>query len=190
MSRTEGLSDIDEGLVAAAEADLDRLLAIEPSAEFSARVRQRMAAEPSVHGWRWDRVALTLAAVAVVIVVSRLGGPTVREHPGPARTVPHQDSVLGNTPAQPGPAVVPSTPSGVRGARHPRRRAPHPAAATEVVIDPAFAEAIRRLMLSTEVSLQTKSDSRLENAAAALTAAEPLDVPELVVKPAEQSGGQ
>ncbi len=46
MSRTERMTEFDERVVAAAEADLDRLLSIEPSPEFAAKVRARIAAEP------------------------------------------------------------------------------------------------------------------------------------------------
>lgn len=190
MSRTGQLSDIDERLVASVEADLDRLLAIEPSAGFAARVRQRIAGQRSVHGWRWGRAALTLAAVAAVIVVLSLGRLQLREHPGPVRVVPRADIVLGSVVPERDPAVRRSTTPRIRAARHPRRPAPQAPVAAEVVIDPAFAEAIRRLMMSTHVSLQTAPDRRAEATAAALTVAEPLDVPELVVKPAEQSGGQ
>jgi hypothetical protein len=190
MPRTKELSDIDEGLLAAAEADLDRLLAIEPSAEFAARVRQRIASEPSVSGWRWRRAALTLVAVVALIVVLRLGRSVVPESPGPVHAALRADIMLADTPPETGAGIVRSTPAGIRGPAHARRPAPPPADAAEVIIDPAVADAIRRLMMSTEVSLQTTSDARAQDTAAALTVAEPLDVPELVLKPAEQSGGQ
>jgi hypothetical protein len=53
MSRTEQMTDFDEREVSAAEADLERLLAIEPSPEFAAKVRGRIAAEPPARRWMW-----------------------------------------------------------------------------------------------------------------------------------------
>ena len=50
MSRTEQMTEFDERAVAEAEADLERLLSIEPSPEFAAKVRARIAAEPAVAG--------------------------------------------------------------------------------------------------------------------------------------------
>ena len=53
MSRTQihdRLSDIDERVVADAEADLDRLLSLEPSPEFAARVLARIKAPHAARG--------------------------------------------------------------------------------------------------------------------------------------------
>ena len=57
--------------VSAAEADLERLLAIEPSAGFRARVRERVAAE-SMRGQRWSWTLVLVRAGALVTVVVAL----------------------------------------------------------------------------------------------------------------------
>jgi hypothetical protein len=190
MSRTESLSNIDEGVVAAAEVDLDRLLAIEPSAEFAAQVRARIAAGAPVRVWRWGRIALTAAVVTALIVAFRLDGLQVGQNARPGPGVRHPDIVLGSTPPAIDLPVVRHTPPAARGGRHVRRPARQAADATEIIIDPSVADAIRRLIISTgKVSLETTSETRSEGNAA-LTIAEPLDVPELVLKPAEQWGGQ
>ena len=63
--------------VSAAEADLERLLAIEPSAGFRARVRERVAAE-SVRGQRWSWTLVLVRAGALVAVGVALLTPTLR----------------------------------------------------------------------------------------------------------------
>ena len=60
MSRTEQMTEFDERTVSEAEADLERLLSIEPSTEFAAKVRERIAAEPPVRRWNWGRLALRI----------------------------------------------------------------------------------------------------------------------------------
>ena len=51
--------------VSAAEADLERLLAIEPSVEFRARVRERVASE-AIRGRRWSSSWVLVRAGAVI----------------------------------------------------------------------------------------------------------------------------
>ncbi len=53
--------------VSAAEADLERLLAIEPSVEFRARVRERVASE-SIRGQRWSSSWVMVRAGALIAV--------------------------------------------------------------------------------------------------------------------------
>src|SRR3982751_4679612 len=72
MSRTEQMNDFDQRMVAAAEADLQQLLAIEPSPEFAARVRVRVheRRESPAKVWGWFGLAtVTAAALAVAVVV-------------------------------------------------------------------------------------------------------------------------
>ena len=72
------LSEFDERVVAAAEADLDRLLSLEPSPEFAARVLARISAGRTGR-WRragWAGVALASAA-AVIVVGTAI---TLRQH--------------------------------------------------------------------------------------------------------------
>ena len=210
MSRTrikDRLSDIDERVVADAEADLDRLLSLEPSPEFAARVLARIKAPHAARGQKAGWAGWALASAAALVIVAALtlrGGSSVRDD---AVTLPqpaHPDIVLNAPTSDRGGAD-----SGL-GARHPVRfdepEARHAVVRSlktvpprldepEVVIDPSLADAIRRLAVSTrnvlldgtapDGSLQPASDVPLSS-----VVVEPLTVPELVLKPADQNGGQ
>jgi hypothetical protein len=54
----------------ALERDLEAMLAVEPSPEFLARVRTRVAAEPATSAWRfqWTFAAVVAASVLIVAV--------------------------------------------------------------------------------------------------------------------------
>jgi len=88
--------------------------------------------------------------------------------------------------------VIPGPPALVTA--DPRaRRAAVPQREAEVIIDPAIADAIRRLAVAARNTMldASKGESIAADAQSAeLPAAEPLNVPELVVKPADQTGGQ
>ena len=76
--------------VSAAEADLERLLAIEPSAGFRARVRERVAAE-SRRRQRWSWTLVLVRAGALVTVGVALLTPTLRldvDRPAPPSAPP------------------------------------------------------------------------------------------------------
>src|SRR5688572_21048680 len=72
--------------VTAAEAELERLLAIEPSIEFRSRVRERVALE-SARRQLWPSMSMLARAAAVILVASGLLIPTLdvdRPSPPPA----------------------------------------------------------------------------------------------------------
>jgi hypothetical protein len=50
------------------DREIESMLAAEPSPEFLARVRARVAEEPEPNTWRWSWVVATAGAVAVAIV--------------------------------------------------------------------------------------------------------------------------
>ena len=64
----------------------------------------------------------------------------------------------------------------------------------EIIIDPAITDAIRRLALAARNTTldgsKGESIAAPDSAAATLPIAEQLNVPELVLKPADQTGGQ
>jgi hypothetical protein len=70
------LTDEERRLMDAIEADLDRMMAIEPSADFAARVRERIGAVE--HDGRWS-MPWTLAAAAVLVVAAGVLLATVRD---------------------------------------------------------------------------------------------------------------
>lgn len=194
MSRTESLSDADARTVAAAEADLDRLLALEPSAEFTARVRSRIAeGRPSRHRyWAWLAVPIAAAAAVLVAVSLRNDAVPAEESVPRAATAPHADIVLARPPRiEASVALRRRPPAPIRTST--RLVAAPLAAEPEIIVDPSFAAAIRRMALSPP----PPSDSTLINVEPvaagepqALSVGAPLDVPELVLKPADQDGGQ
>lgn len=116
MSRpVDGMNEIGARVVAEAEADLARLLSIEPSPDLAARVRARISAERTSStrwfgGWRLGLVSLAIVGIVVTLVVRR--GPS--EIPGPSAVVATVQPVTT-------PAVVTTTPAHV-----PEQVAPNP----------------------------------------------------------------
>ena len=193
MSRTDQMNDFDERAVAAAEADLERLLSIEPSPEFGAKVRARIAAEPPVRSWNWGRLLVPLAAAAGLVLVVTLTNRTGRDAEPPFATARHDDILLPATKVNNAAAVVPVT-TVAHNRPTVRRAIASPQAEPEIIIDPAITAAIRRLALAARNT--TLDGSKGESIAApdsvseTLPIAEQLNVPELVLKPADQTGGQ
>jgi len=195
MSRTEQLTEFDERVVTEAEADLDRLLSIEPSPEFAAKVRARIAAEPPVRGWNWGRLLVPLAAAAgLVLVVTLVTNRTGRDAEPSFATARHDDIILPAAKVYEAPAddVPVTTVARNRPAVH--RAIVASQAESEIIIDPAITDAIRRLALAARTT--TLDGSKGESIAAPDSASETLpiagelNVPELVLKPADQTGGQ
>ena len=174
---TEPATEIDRALQAA--------LAVEPSPEFVARVRRRVANEhqPAAPGWRWpwllSAAGAAAAAIAIIVVVSR-----------PHETASVTPIAQALKPARPGQPLgvrpeplVAARPDPVEGRVHPRepalvRRAngpaPQPIAPEpEVLIDPREAMALRQLITGTR-------DGSLD-LSAALRATSPtaMELPEL-----------
>jgi len=196
MSRTEPLNDFDERAVSAAEADLERLLSVEPSLEFAAKVRARIAEDgakrSSVRGWIG---LLATAAAAVIVVIVLRSGPHTNDQRSPFTPSAHADIVLNAERNSLPRAIVPVRPV-IQENTHVVRRMPAPALTheAEIIIDPAVSEAIRRLAVAARNT--TLDGSRGESMAApnseteTLPIAKPLDVPELALGPADQNGGQ
>ena len=194
MSRTDEMTELDQRMVAEAEADLDRLLSIEPSPEFAAKVRARVAAERPVRPWNWSRLLVpVVAAAGLVLVVTLATTWNERDAERPLASARHDDIVLPGADVNRRRADVPVT--SVAHDRPTLRRAiASREAEPEIIIDPAIADAIRRLALAARNS--TLDGSKGESIAAPDSASETLpiagelDVPELVLKPADQTGGQ
>lgn len=197
MSRTEPLNDFDERAVSTAEADLERLLSVEPSPEFAAKVRARIAEEATQRWWGWNRLGVlaTVVAAVSVVVILRSGFQTNDERP-PLSTPAHPDVVLKAETNNPSSPIVPIAPVvSVKSDRtRQARRAASPPPQTEIVIDPAIRDAIRKLAIA---SRNTTLDASKGDSMAApnseyetLPIAKPLDVPELALRPADETGGQ
>ena len=84
----------------ALDREIEELLAVEPSPEFLARIRARVAAEPEPgswqHGWWWLAAGATAVGVlAVAVAVSRPGPPEeTRDPPRVADVAPAGDARL------------------------------------------------------------------------------------------------
>jgi hypothetical protein len=80
LSRRRG--DDAEAADAGLDREIEAALAIEPSPEFVARVRTRIASEPAPASWwqlRWPVIATALAAAAVVMIVAFSWRPSAPE---------------------------------------------------------------------------------------------------------------
>jgi hypothetical protein len=194
MSRTERMTELDERLVAAAEADLQQLLSIDPSPEFAARVRSRIDERREPRATRWGWIGLAVATAAALIFAAALR--TNQDSPPGERVeiVKRPDTTLPATPPADRDPVLAAT----RTSHHvaiPKDsvRTVEAAATPEIIIDPAMTDAIRRmamLLRNTEPDASTAEQLQIEmGEPAPLTIAKPLNVPELVVKPADQNGG-
>ena len=191
MSRTERMNDFDERAVSAAEADFERLLSVEPSPEFAAKVRARVAEERMnrSRGRGWIGPLATVAAAVIVVVVLR-GGVHTDDGPRPFSTPAHADIVLTAPTANPPNPIVQNVPvAGIRPQIHRASEAPQK---TEIIIDPAMSDAIRRLALAARNTKLDASNGEPATPAAdaALPIAETLNIPELVLRPADPDGGQ
>jgi hypothetical protein len=189
MSRTEQMTQLDERMVAEAEADLQQLLSIAPSPEFAARVSARIDEHrPSrVTRWGWIGLAIATAAALIVTAVLRTNGSSsaaqnveiVRRSDTPL-PVEHQLTPV-ITPAR-GVAVHKQSTRTVKVTASP-----------EVIIDAAMTAAIQRLAVGARNTILDASNGESIAAdahAAALPIAEPLKVPELVLSPVDPTGGQ
>ena len=184
------LSDIDERAVADAEADLDRLLALEPSPEFAAKVLARINAPQAARGRRLGWVGAALASAAALVIAFTLRSDEAEPDRAPSFAKPlQQDVVLSVEPSDMRDPIPLAITAPERG--HTAQRIVEP----EILIDKSLADAIRRLAISTRNSLL---DETAPSASAQLTSeaslpsvvVEPLTVPELVLKPADQNGGR
>lgn len=193
MSRTEPLNEVDARAVSAAEADLMRLLSIEPSPGFTATVRARIAEEAPQPWWGGRRIGMLATVAAAVLVVVILRGSHTNDERSPLAIPTRPDIVLNTEKNKPATPIV-SAAAVMSGQRRQVRRAPDPAQQTEIVIDPAIREAIRRLAIASRYTALdgSKGDSlEVPNSEyETLPIARPLDVPELTLGPADQTGGQ
>lgn len=193
MSRTgiDELSDTDARIVAEAEADLRLLLSVEATPDLSAKIRAGIVGRSRDRGWRWGWVGVAFTAAAAAMALAFLGPARVGgdKMPTGAR---QPDVVLGV--ARPSPAVAPALTSARVIKTAPPRTMRARRGEPEVVIDASLADAIQRLSLSTrnialvemspEANLQPPSGAHVSS-----LVVEPLTVPELVLKPADEKSG-
>lgn len=189
MSRTDQMTELDERIVAEAEADLQQLLSIEPSPEFAARVRARIDdhREPRAPRWGWIGLAIVTAAALVLVAVLRTNDSSSATKN--AEIVRRSDTPLPVEHVQP-PVITGAHNVAIR---KPSRHAVEAPASPDVIVDPAMTAAIQRLAAAAKNTILDASNGESIAAdahAAALPIAEPLKVPELVLSPVDPNGGQ
>lgn len=128
------------------DRELASLLSVEPSPEFRARVRERIALEPAPRSWylQWRVAAAAAAALSVAVavvvialVVGRPGGADSLRRANPVAVDPPRPPALAA--AEPRATVTPHTPD-----RAVRRRAPR-VNDVQVLVAPDEVRAFRQL---------------------------------------------
>jgi hypothetical protein len=149
----DALTDEERRLMETIEADLDREMAVEPSPDFAARVRERISAADRDSGWG---VPWAFAAAAVVTIVTGILLAGLRGQPVDAPAIVAGHDVALPAPTSPGPIAaarrpavtswrVSGLPSNVSaGSRIDPRLAR--ASEPEVLVPPEFRLAIDRVM--------------------------------------------
>jgi hypothetical protein len=160
-----GLNDGNAGL----DRDIRRALAVDPSAEFVARVRRRIAAEapPGTVSLPW--VCAAVAAIAVAAVAWSVVAPPrmtpARVAPLVARTVPYVDApadVAASVAARPHLTRAPRVPSRTMSQRRDAVALPAP----EILIDSREARAIRAFLDSARersIEVRPLTDDTIES---------------------------
>jgi len=162
----------------ALDRELTELLAVQPSPEFAAKVRARIAQEPAASfAWRWwigAAVAAT-AVVAFALVVGRT--PRVQ------LSVPVHSDIRLSAPLHAVPPVAATTPT--LPPRAVAVRAPAPKVEPETLFDPSLASAVRRLTSDQRVLPEMPTETSLDP-----VVVEPLKVPEITDNGAKQGDRQ
>ena len=175
-------SEIDGALSAA--------LAVEPSAEFVARVRTRIAGEPEPSAW-WYPWTFALAGAMALAFASAVGVLQMNQAMPPAEAVlaplPSRALVFASLSLVPGMGMISSVGSGFSRIRRrvvsPVVRA-EPEVLPEVIIDAGEAAALRRLFSRPKegrVDLTTLAET--PDVSAALTVLNPIEIAPIVVEP-------
>ena len=129
--------------VTAAEAELERLLSIEPSAGFRARVRERVASERIGRRWWPSMLVLVHAGALIVLAVAVMIPPRDVPRPAPPAVPPLFANAIHRPDAVPlvtGPRPIPT--QQVTRQQAAPRSVPEP----EVVWDAQGADAIARVV--------------------------------------------
>jgi hypothetical protein len=158
------------------DRELSQLLAIEPSADFAAKVRARIEQEPvRANGWRlW--ILAPLAAAAIIVIATAMITRTPAVPPDGSAGLqagrPRADVRLSSPPAPSSQIRTTPRPTSVRHVQHTTRAAR--GSEPEILIDPSLAQAVRRLVAEQRVLPEVPPETTLEP-----VVVEPLKVPEI-----------
>lgn len=175
----------------ALQRELERALAVDPSPEFAARVRIRVANAPMAKAWwslRWQYVAAAACVCAAVAVVLVMGArPRRTDVPAVVAAAPAHTAVAAGTSHRESPTAIAEAPrvdvvSAVR--RTTRSAVKSGDDLPEVIVPPGGEQAIRMFAAAAWAR-------RVPVAAAATTAEDPLqiapvDIPPLDIEPLPQ----
>jgi hypothetical protein len=189
----DALTDDERRLMETIEADLHREMAVEPSADFTARVRARISAADRDGGWRFP---WALAAAAVLTVATAILFGMLRDAPGDSgapATIAGHDVAL-QAPKPPAPVVAATRPPDATLVRVPPTQAANaPAVEPEVLVPQDLRLAIGRVMdmvragtLNERVFPSDRAAAGVEESAEAVA---PMVVEELQVPPIDVAGG-
>ena len=132
-------------------------LRVDPSPEFLARVRTRIAGEPAPSAWRWSWTVAAVGALAAMVLIAVVMSRPRHENPS-APEVAHAFEPAGIPAGPEGPALQQTEPAGSRAVRRPGPSAAAHATpvvsgftrtmsrGAEVLLDPAETQALRRLI--------------------------------------------
>jgi hypothetical protein len=186
--------DRDRQAMAMLDDDLAGALAVEPSADFRAQVRTRIASEP-VPARFWPRALILAAATSLVIVVGLLALQSTRRASGPEGTPPHPDIALHSEAPQapvaivtrkaPMPELVHEPARGRRRQVDVQRVATRHSAEPAVIVPPDRAAAIRRYVMAVAEGRVEIPEGALPTPASAAPEIAPLTVEPIVIPPSE-----
>jgi hypothetical protein len=171
---------------AALDREIESLLAVDPSPEFVARIRARVADQPVASGWRWQLPMAAAVAVTAIVVAIVMWRPTAT---GPSVVAPVQEAGLAH-PAPPSLSAVAQAPKdsprvAVRRdvERVARQRVATPAAPLPEVLIPENEK--RGFQLFLEELSDEKNAAVIAEAASGRTTPGPpwLDVAPVVIEP-------
>jgi hypothetical protein len=161
--------NVEDDELSGIDREISQLLAVEPSPDFAAKVRVRIAAQPvAPFGWRY----WAGAAVAAVVVIAVAFGMVARRTPpvqAPVTTVRDMHLPPEVDPVAQAPVAVPPSHHVERA-----RRAETRERASEVLVDPALAAAVRRLTTQQRVLPEMPPEPTLSP-----VVVEPLKVPDI-----------
>ena len=160
--------NVEDDELSAIDREISQLLAVEPSPDFAAKVRVRIAAQPVASGaWRFWVMAAIPAAAAMLWLVAT---PDYRARDVQPSSSAHGDVTLpvGNNvqlPIKPVPDRVPN---------HRRSLGRTQPVEPEILIDPSLAAAIRRLAAEQPTLPEVPPEASLDP-----VVVEPLKVPDI-----------
>lgn len=175
-------------------------LKVDPSPEFVARVRTRIASEPAPSAWRWSWALAAGGAVAAVVIGAMVMSPAREKAVVAPLTQAADSSPASESPK--GPAAQPLSAPGVRAygpanaglklhaTSHAANQQGPVLSPTDILLDPAETRALQRLIAQTrDGSIDLAAVARASTPAAMeLAPIEDLVISPITIEPLAESG--